>query len=143
MVQFQPFAMAMRIKGEPIMARKKYWISGADVFGLELECIEDCSPNDVASSSMETDDPRKAIELWFRIGQKFPSCTDLMTATKSDACKLLEEATPEYLTELYGKYKCPYKLDYLIDSVSSSLSRGCGSFYESEFGDSIYPFSCG
>jgi hypothetical protein len=122
---------------------KKYWINGADIFGLDLECKEDCGPNDVASDIMETDDPKKAIEMWFRVGQKFPSCTDLMTKTKADACVLLREATPEYLTELYSQYKCPYKLEYLISSVQQGLSRGGGDFYASEFGDSIYPFCCG
>lgn len=122
---------------------KKYWINGADVFGLELENKEDCGPNDVASRELDTDDPKKAIELWFRIGQKFPTCTDLMAKTKADACVLLREATPEYLTELYSKYKCPYKLDYLISGAQRSMSRGCSDFYVSEFGDSVYPFSCG
>ena len=122
---------------------KKYWINGADVFGLNLECKEDSCPNDVDSNTMETDDPKKAIELWFRIGEKFPTCTDIMTKTRGNVCELLREATPEYLEELYGKYKCSYKLDYLITSVQQGLDRGGGSFYENEFGDSIFPFCSG
>lgn len=121
----------------------RYWIDGEDTFGTRLSCIEDCGPNDVASTDMETDNPKKAIELWFAIGQKFPMCTDIRTRTKADALALLREATPEYLEELYKKYKCPYKLDFLTSCVLNTISSNCYSFYENEYGDSIYPFCSG
>lgn len=121
----------------------RYWIDGEDTFGTRLSCIEDCGPNDVASTDMETDNPKKAIELWFSIGQKFPMCTNIRAKTKADAIALLREATPEYLTELHDKYKCPYKLEFLINSVSHSLSGNCYDFYENEYGDSVSPFCCG
>lgn len=122
---------------------KKYFISGMDTFGENLSCIEDSGPDDRDRDSYETNDPRLAIEYWFRLNKKFPTQTDISAKTRADGCELLKEATAEYLTELYEKYGCCYKLDYLIENAADNLGRGCSSLIESEYGDSIYPFCCG
>lgn len=50
---------------------KRYWINGADVFGLELENKEDCGPNDVASREMDTDDPKKPLNFGLELVKNF------------------------------------------------------------------------
>ena len=122
---------------------KKYCVTGQDTFGLNLENIEDCGPNDRDLNIVDTDDPRKALEAWFRLCKKFPMCTDICTTTKAYERELLEAATAEYLTELYEKYPIGYKLEYLINSVQDALTRGKSGLIESEFGDSIFPFCSG
>lgn len=120
----------------------KYYISGGDWFGENLENKEDCGPDDVERQNKQTNDPRKAIKIWFMLSKKFPTCVDIITKTRADCITLLKEATPEYLTELYQQYKNPYKLEFLINASADKLADGCSGLIEGEYGDVIYPF-CG
>lgn len=125
------------------MFTSKYYVFGCDFFGEKLPCIEDSSPNDCERVSNEIDDPKKAIEMWFRVSKKYPTETSILAHTRADACDLLKEATPEYLTELHQKYGSCYKLDYLIEGSADNLGRGCSGLLEGEFGDQIFPFCNG
>ena len=95
------------------------------------------------SDTKWTNDPYEAIKFWFQIGKKHPGDTCIMCKTKADAIEVVMEGTPEYLTELYSQYKCPYKLEYLIEECDKAFENGCRSFYENEYGDQVHPFSVG
>lgn len=97
------------------------------------------------SDSVGTNDPKKAIEAWFKLGQDAPMDTAIMSKTKADAIELNKAATEEYLTDLHSKYRCPYKLDYLVDEAAKKVADGQRGFYEDKYGygDSVHPFSVG
>lgn len=91
-----------------------------------------------------TDDPKEAIEAWFKLGEKAPMDTAIMTKTKASAVELVKSATEELLTSLHSKYKCPYRLDYMIQEVQKKVADGQKYFHElRDYGDSIHPFGVG
>ena len=87
--------------------------------------------------------PAKAIEAWFRFQEKNPADCMIMCRTKDEAVVLCSAATEELLTDLYNRYKCPYKLQYLIDSAAREVQKGQPYFHEGEFGDTVHPFGVG
>lgn len=91
----------------------------------------------------DTDSPIEAIKLWFQFGSKDPGGACIMCKKRSDAVELCGNATADLLTSLYSKYKCPYKLEYLIQSAQDQVDRGCKYFYETKYGDQVDPFSVG
>jgi len=93
--------------------------------------------------SQYADDPEEAIYYWFRIGKVHKFNTSIMTKTRSDAVRLCEAGTEEYLTKLYETYGCPYKIDYMINACKEQVANGCKHFYENEFGDQVHPFDIG
>ena len=90
-----------------------------------------------------TDDPKKAIEMWFQFGEDDPMNTAISCEKKEDAIKLCKAATPELITALGKKYKCPYKIDWLIDEAAKKVADGQKYFLEGYYGDTIHPFSVG
>lgn len=89
---------------------------------------------------VKTDDPKRAIEVWFKYGAKHPTEADIMVYSKEDALELRRYArnNPEWFTELYNSYKCPYTLESLQEGVNSD------ELHESyKFVDSVYPFCFG
>ena len=92
-----------------------------------------------------TNDPAQAIALWFRVGKRFPGNTAILCKKRSEAVEVCKEAKSEFLETLYHTHRCPYKLDYLIDSAAKQVNDGCRRFYESPYGygDMIYPFDVG
>lgn len=95
------------------------------------------------SDTEYTDDPYEAIRIWFEIGERHPGDTCIMCLTRDAACAVVMEGTEDYLTKLYNRYRCPYKLEYLIDECDKAFENGCKYFYENEFGDQVHPFSVG
>lgn len=93
-------------------------------------------------SGQSTNDPVEAIRLWFVIGQTHKMDTYISCIRKADAIKLCQAATEEVLTKFYNKYKCPYKLDYLIEAAKKQVANRCAGFYE-KWGDQISPFCVG
>lgn len=91
------------------------------------------------------DDPEKAIQCWFKYQRDAPMDVSIMSKTKADAIELVKTATPQLLTGLHAKYKCPYKLDWLISEAEKQVENGCRSFYEDKYGygDSVHPFGVG
>lgn len=90
-----------------------------------------------------TNDPREAIEMYFKLQKDFPYSVAIRCKRKHLAMKLLESATPEFLEDLNDKYLIPYNIDYLIDAVSTQLNSNCKNFHQSEFGCQISPFGLG
>lgn len=91
------------------------------------------------------DDPKKAIQCWFKYQGDAPMDVSIMSKTKADAIELVKAATSQLLTGLHAKYKCPYKLDWLISEAEKQVENGCRSFYEGSYGygDSVHPFGVG
>ena len=123
----------------------KYVVVGSDIFGTELECREDCGPNDVSSAKdFYTDDPALALKHWFIVNKRYPTCAAIIAKTRADAITLMDAAKDKYLEELYKEYPCPqYDLDMLKSLVKKEIANGCKYFYQSEFGDQVGPFSYG
>lgn len=92
-----------------------------------------------------TNNPKTAISYWFRFQRKNPTDVDITCQKKDQAVALCKAATPELLTELYDKYGCPYKLDWLISEAQKKVDDGQKYFYEGEYGygDTIHPFGVG
>lgn len=91
----------------------------------------------------DTDDPVEAITLWFKFGRKHHSDTSISCVSRDAALRLCQAGTPELLTKLWNKYRCAYKLDYLIKECQHQVEIGCRGFYETRFGDQVHPFGVG
>ena len=109
---------------------KKYRVSYLEAYGDD--------------ATVKTNDPKEAIEAWFKYGQDHPTYAFIDAKYKTDAIDLCKAATAELLTDLYSKYKCHYKLDYLISESQKKVEDGQKYFRESgDYGDSVHPFGCG
>ena len=109
---------------------KKYRVSYLEAYGDD--------------TTVKTNDPKEAIEAWFKYGQDHPTYAFIDAKYKTDAIDLCKAATAELLTDLYSKYKCHYDLDYLISESRKKVEDGQKYFLGSgEYGDSVHPFGCG
>lgn len=89
-----------------------------------------------------SNNPLDVLEFWFKWSKLFPMEVAIDTRTRADGVALLKIAK-KYLDELYNKYDCPYKYDYLKDAIDKGIATGCRDIIEGEFGDQIHPFSYG
>lgn len=129
----------------------KRWIHAND----EIDEIDDdyeWSPYDngiymvtAGYESKNTDDPVEAITLWYKGQQTNPEDVMIMCKLRSQAVDLCKAATPELLTKLTKRYKCPYKLSYMIEQAQKAVADGCRGFYENDYGygDTVHPFGVG
>lgn len=97
------------------------------------------------SDGSYADDPEKAIQDWFKLNSKQQYSTNvaILCKTKQDALNLVSAGTEDYLTDMWNKYGCPYKLDQLIQSCKNQQENGCRFFHEHEYGDMVFPFDVG
>ena len=93
--------------------------------------------------TMLCDDPKRAITHWFKYQKKYPLDVSISCPTRDLAIKLVEAGKPKLLTELFNRFDCPYKLEYMIDECKKKAADGCKGFYESEYGDQVHPFGVG
>lgn len=93
--------------------------------------------------SFKTDDPQRAIIKWFQYQADSPQDCAIFVKTRADGVELLEAATPQLVTELITTYRCPYKKEYMLDSIERNLANRCSGVIESEYGDQVDPFSFG
>ena len=92
--------------------------------------------------SKVSNNPLDVLEFWFKWSAKYPMEAAINTRTRADGVALLKIAK-KYLDELYNKYDCPYKYDYLKDAIDKGIANGCRDIIEGDFGDQIHPFSYG
>lgn len=110
---------------------KKYFISSLSGSG-ELD------------GSFYTNDPKKAIEIWFKLQAKNPISAAIDTESKENSVLLLKSATPDFIEGLYSKYRCGYKKDFLLNEIKRTLENGNRYFNGTEgMPDSVHPFSVG
>lgn len=100
-------------------------------------------PEGKAPKNTYTNDPVVAIKAWFKFEAAAPLDAAIFTTTKAYGVELLKAATPELLSELHAKHDCPYRLDYMIESVEKKINDNCRGLIEDKHGDQIHPFSFG
>ena len=84
-------------------------------------------------------DPEKALIHWFRLSKKYPTCVAI-SGYVADEKRLRDWVVnnEDKFREMYAKYKCPYKLDYLIDACKKPVSHR-----NDTYPDQMYPFCLG
>ena len=109
----------------------KFIISATNPYGEELGRI------------IHESEPEKAVLAWYRTGKKYPACAAIQADNEASAFKLLEWADRNQdKLEAYAKeYRCPYKPDYLKESISGYVRRGKSSMMW-EY-DMVSPFDIG
>lgn len=93
----------------------------------------------------EVDNPSRAISMWFQKEKANRGDAAIIAYKKDDAKSLIQWAynNKEKIKELHSKYDCPYKLDYLLDSIDKHSTDDYKYFHEGISGDQIDPFSFG
>lgn len=91
------------------------------------------------------DDPKTAITKWFRMANKksnrYNTC--ILVSSKENA-QLLRDCViqnPEWFENLYQKYTCGYKLEYLLESCKRKF--GEYPIFRFRYPDQVDPFSIG
>lgn len=76
--------------------------------------------------TLETSDPAKAVEHWFKICRKAKMMASIHTMKEADGIKLLKWAAsnPDKVTTWHKKYNCPYNLDYILDKSKQVADSG-------------------
>ena len=93
--------------------------------------------------SYNTNDPVAAITKWFELERSNPMDAAITAVNKGAAIDLLRAANPDLIEDLHVKYRCPYKLEYMLESIDRNFRNGYPHFLESEYGDQVDPFSYG
>lgn len=114
-----------------------------------LECYDDFFPNKYMvkvidhSDLLRTDDPRKAVECWCRNARKFSMDIYITANNKNSAIELIKWCyeNDSYLENLCNKYRVPYKVSYILDSVQDKWVDKCSGFQFA--GDQVFPFAFG
>lgn len=91
------------------------------------------------------DDPSRAIQLWFQKEKTNPSDVAIIAYKKEKAKALIQWAfnNKDKIKEWHTKYNCPYKLDYILDSIDKHSTDDYKYFHDGLSGDQIDPFSFG
>lgn len=76
--------------------------------------------------TLETSDPAKAVEHWFKICRKAKMMASIHTMKEADGIKLLKwvASNPDKVTTWHKKYNCPYNLDYILDKSRQIADSG-------------------
>lgn len=76
--------------------------------------------------TLETSDPAKAVEHWFKICRKAKMMASIHTMKEADGIKLLKwvASNPDKVTTWHKKYNCPYNLDYILDKSRQVADSG-------------------
>jgi hypothetical protein len=91
--------------------------------------------------SEQTDDPKRAVKLWFRFQKKYPNDVWITAESVEDARALVNAIDDDYILELDERFPQPYKIDWLLDTLHKQQENGCRGFaFE---GDSVVPFTFG
>lgn len=93
----------------------------------------------------EVDNPGRAISMWFQKEKTNRGDAAIIAYKKEDAKALIQWAynNKDKISELHSKYDCPYKLDYILDSIDNHSNDDYKYFHEGISGDQIDPFSFG
>ena len=88
-------------------------------------------------------DPQNAVIQWFRLSQEEPTCVCIQPKTEEDGMALLKWAEENFdKLEVWAKeHKCPYRIEWLEEEISSQVRKGtCSMQWEY---DQLYPFCMG
>lgn len=116
---------------EDISQKYKYVISGLDPSTGE----EPFPPRD-------TDKPDTAINYWFTMSEKYPSCVCICAKDDAAAKELLSWVVDneDKFREIYKRYNNPYKLEFLVNYCKRHVND---SKLIDWSGDQVSPFSLG
>lgn len=90
-----------------------------------------------------TDDPKEALDLWFKYGRKFPSDIAILVSSDKDAKDLYAVCDEDFITKLYYQYSIPYKLDWLLDQIKKQKEFVSGYYDSDAWEQPVEPFSYG
>lgn len=90
-----------------------------------------------------TDSPKEAIVKWFKEEKTNRGDCFIGALTENDAMDLIVFASnnKDLISNLHKKYNCPYKLDYIFNSIDSTIKTG--HTYIAGMYDQVDPFSVG
>lgn len=132
-----------QIESEEAERREQESAPKYEVYGFNDNYVE--TGHDTSYDSKVTEDPKTAIVTWFKLSQKYPTCTSIIAKNKEVAIELLEyaNANEDLIRSLAAKYKCPYKVDYLVNAIREKAESGnLYGFYRNSR-DQVYPFANG
>ena len=90
----------------------------------------------------ELDTPKTALEEWFKLNKKHPTCTSLQPQTNDDAREVLIWASKnrDIIKSWTTRYNCHYKIDYLLKFIDDGLNKEKLISWEY---DELFPFCMG
>lgn len=86
--------------------------------------------------------PKTALEEWFKLNKKHPTCTSLRPQTNEDAREVLKWASnnKDEIKAWATRYDCHYKIEYLLKSIDDGLNKEKLISWEY---DELFPFCMG
>lgn len=92
-----------------------------------------------------TDDPKTAIDAWFKAEEMYPSDAAIMTNKpeyEMELCRWVIE-NEDIFKNMYLAHRCSYKYDWLIEVARRHMDRAGGFYKYEDFPDQIAPFCYG
>lgn len=121
-----------------------------DIFGGFEYMVSGASVNpygEIESKSRDvyTNDPEQAIEAWFKLNRSCRSGAAIHARTRAGACEIVDYAAEnlDWVMLLHRKYRCNYSPEFLEDAILKQSANRCKTFYETEYGDMVFPFDVG
>lgn len=90
-----------------------------------------------------TDDPKTAIDAWFKAEDMHPSDAAIMTNKpeyEMELCRWVIE-NEDIFRDMYLAHRCPYKYEWMIEIANKHMNKAGG--YYKYFPDQIAPFCYG
>ena len=111
------------------------WSQPRDVF--DVTAFTDSL--EMVSSPKRFKDPGKAIEYWFKLGKRYPTCV-MITGYKKQEQELRQWTldNEDKVREWAKQYKCPYKIEYILDACKKPSLRS-----NDKWSDQCHPYDLG
>ena len=107
--------------------------------------VETFDPSTGESPKMPkiTSSPENAIENWFKLNQKYPTCVAIMAMNEESGMAVYKYAyeNQDIIKSLASKYKSPYKIDYILKLINKKYKNGRTGI--TTFPDQLDPFCFG
>lgn len=94
--------------------------------------------------TVRTNDPKEAIEAWFKAEDRFPSDAAIFAYNAEDEMALCRWVidNEDTFRNMYLAHRCPYKYEWLIECANEHKDKASG-IYMYDFPDQISPFCYG
>ena len=111
------------------------WAQPRDVFNVTAFT----NSMEMAFSPKRFKDPGKAIECWFKLEQKYPTCV-MITGYLRQAQELHQWSwdNEDKIREWAKKYNCPYDVEYILDACNKPVHRSTD-----KYPDQCHPYDLG
>jgi len=125
---------------------RKYMVQGGPIGDYPGDYDEDLAKyySQKGFKTVYTDDPREAIEAWFRAEDKFPGDATIKAYNADDELALRRWVLNNEadFQRMYDSHKCPYKYEWLIEIVEKYKNKSSG-LYSYGYPDQVEPFTYG